>query len=67
MEIEFDWDANKEKRNIHKHGVSFHEAATVFGDSLSWTFPRSGSLARRAPVPDCWYVIAGQDIDRVVH
>jgi len=39
MEIEFDWDANKEKRNIHKHGVSFHEAATVFGDSLSWTFP----------------------------
>ena len=22
-----------------KHDVSFHEASTVFGDPLSWTFP----------------------------
>jgi uncharacterized DUF497 family protein/uncharacterized protein YceK len=29
----------KEGKNIRKHGVSFHEGATVFGDSLSWTFP----------------------------
>jgi uncharacterized DUF497 family protein len=39
MEIEFEWDQNKEEKNIIKHGVSFHEGATVFGDSLSWTFP----------------------------
>ena len=39
MEIEFGWDQNKEEKNIRKHGVSFHEGATVFGDSLSWTFP----------------------------
>ena len=39
MEIEFEWDPDKEKQNIRKHGVSFHEAATVFGDLLSWTFP----------------------------
>ena len=39
MEIEFEWDQNKEEKNIRKHGVSFHEGATVFGDSLSWTFP----------------------------
>lgn len=38
MEIEFEWDPEKEKMNIRKHGVSFHEAATVFGDPLSWTF-----------------------------
>ena len=39
MEIEFEWDQSKEASNISKHGVSFHEGATVFGDSLAWTFP----------------------------
>ena len=39
MEIEFEWDPGKEERNERKHGVSFHEGATVFGDALSWTFP----------------------------
>lgn len=39
MEIKFEWDPDKEKSNIQRHGVSFSEAATVFGDPLSWTFP----------------------------
>jgi uncharacterized DUF497 family protein len=39
MDIEFEWDPEKEEGNVRKHGVSFHEAATVFGDPLSWTFP----------------------------
>ncbi len=39
MEIEFEWDPEKEKKNARKHRVSFHEGATVFGDLLSWTFP----------------------------
>ncbi len=38
MGIEFEWDWEKEKGNIFKHSVSFHEGATVFGDPLSWTF-----------------------------
>ena len=25
--------------NVRKHGVSFHEAATVLSDVLAWTFP----------------------------
>ncbi len=37
--MEFEWDQNKAAGNIKKHGVSFYEAATVFGDSLSATFP----------------------------
>ena len=37
--MKFEWDPNKAARNLKKHGVSFHEAATVFGDSLSTTFP----------------------------
>ena len=39
MELEFEWDPAKEQSNIRKHGVSFHEGGTVFGDPLSWTFP----------------------------
>ena len=39
MNMEFEWDPEKERRNIHKHGISFHEGATVFGDSLAWTYP----------------------------
>ena len=34
----FEWDENKAKENIHKHGVSFDEATTVFGDPLALTF-----------------------------
>ena len=37
--VEFDWDPDKAERNLLKHGVSFPEAATVFGDTLSTTFP----------------------------
>ncbi|MBI4955753.1 MAG: BrnT family toxin [Myxococcales bacterium] len=28
----FEWDDTKARRNLAKHGVSFHEAATVFDD-----------------------------------
>ena len=35
--IAFEWDANKARLNLAKHGVHFEEAATVFGDPLSVT------------------------------
>ena len=35
--LRFEWDANKAHTNKKKHGVSFEEAATVFGDPLSLT------------------------------
>ena len=38
-ELIFEWDANKAKRNIVKHGISFEEGSTVFGDTLSITIP----------------------------
>lgn len=28
----FEWDAKKARANLAKHGVTFEEAATVFGD-----------------------------------
>jgi len=30
--LHFDWDAHKAATNLHKHGVSFEEARTVFFD-----------------------------------
>ena len=35
--MEFEWNPKKAVENLRKHKVSFHEAATVFGDSLSAT------------------------------
>jgi len=37
--MEFDWDDGKAQVNLAKHGVSFQEAASVFDDPLSITFP----------------------------
>jgi uncharacterized protein len=34
-----EWDTNKAEANVKKHKVTFHEAATVFGDPMSVTFP----------------------------
>jgi uncharacterized DUF497 family protein len=37
--MEFSWDPKKAARNLTKHGISFHEAATVFDDPLAYSFP----------------------------
>ena len=36
--MQFEWDPSKAKLNLKKHGVSFHEAATVFGDPMAISF-----------------------------
>jgi uncharacterized DUF497 family protein len=35
--VEFEWDRNKATTNEKKHGISFSEATTVFGDQLELT------------------------------
>lgn len=37
--MDVEWDPKKDNANQRKHGVSFREAATVFEDLLSRTFP----------------------------
>jgi uncharacterized DUF497 family protein len=37
VSLTFEWDPGKADENERKHGVSFPEAATVFGDPLSVT------------------------------
>ena len=36
--FKFEWDNQKAASNLLKHGVSFEEAVSVFGDGLALTF-----------------------------
>ena len=39
MALRFEWDPDKARRNLHKHGVSFEEAASALEDGSSLTLP----------------------------
>ncbi len=52
--MEFEWNPDKATRNLEKHGLSFEEAATVFNDPLSVTFPDPNHSIRESR-----YVIIG--------
>ena len=39
MTLRFEWNRKKALLNIRKHGITFEEASTVFGDSLSMSIP----------------------------
>jgi uncharacterized protein len=56
MAFRFHWDPAKARANLREHGVSFEEAATVFGDPLSLTIVDS---AHSSPA-EARYLILGQ-------
>ena len=37
--MQFEWDTTKAAGNLIKHGVSFDEASSVFGDPLAVSIP----------------------------
>lgn len=37
MGLSFEWDEQKSRENLRRHGVSFEESSTIFGDPLSLT------------------------------
>ena len=37
--MKFEWDPKKAEANLAKHGVSFEDGSTVFGDALAGTIP----------------------------
>ena len=39
MALRFSWDPAKAAINVRKHGVTFEEAVSAFGDPLSVTVP----------------------------
>jgi uncharacterized DUF497 family protein len=38
MSLKFEWDRKKAASNLSKHGVSFEEALSIFGDPLARIF-----------------------------
>ncbi len=48
MAYHFEWDADKAAANLRKHGVSFDEAVTAFGDPLSILLSDPDHSAREA-------------------
>ena len=55
MPLHFEWDARKATSNAAKHGVSFKEATTVFGDPRSLTIPdpEHSAVEKRFVIPGC--------------
>ena len=41
MALQFEWDSKKSQSNKRKHGITFEEASTIFGDPLSITIDDS--------------------------
>ena len=42
MNVSFEWDADKDKVNVKKHGISFEEACSVFYDQNAVEFYDTG-------------------------
>ena len=57
MALIFEWDDKKAETNLQKHGISFEEASTAFGDDLSITIedPLHSQNENR-------YILIGQSI-----
>ena len=73
MALTFEWDDEKSKENIRKHGVSFDEAKTVFNDPLAMTIwdPEHSSqedrhidmgMSARRRILIVWYTERGANI-----
>lgn len=43
MPLRFEWDSKKAASSVTKHGVTFDEATTVFGDPLAVIFDDEGT------------------------
>ena len=63
MGIVFDWDLRKAKSNRAKHGVSFEEGSTVFGDPLSLTI---ADPAYSRPVEERFVTIGNSYLGRLL-
>jgi uncharacterized DUF497 family protein len=60
--MEFEWDLQKAKDNLRKHGVSFEEASLVFRDPFSFTYDD-----RKHSRVECRYATLGMsDQERIL-
>lgn len=59
--LKFEWDAAKAHTNLRKHGVSFEQTATVFGDPFAYTFNDPDHSMREAR-----FITIGQSVDQLL-
>lgn len=78
--MRFEWDENKNKSNIQKHGVSFEEAKTVFDDPLQiskldyrfsyfeerWITIGASKNERLLVVANLFFTNEGEEIIRII-
>ena len=55
--FQFEWDEQKAKNNLKKHGIGFDEAKTVFEDPLSLTMPDPEHSVTEARYIDLGYSV----------
>lgn len=65
--MDFEWDPRKAEINLRKHGVSFTEAGTVFGDDLAITVPDPDHSDDEDRYITNWMVKPPQVIDGIAH
>ncbi len=61
MNLQFEWDPNKEKINIQQHGVTFEQASYVFADP----FALSKYDGRHSENEDRW-VLSGKSLSEII-
>ena len=59
MPLDFEWDEKKAALNERKHGITFEEAVTVFGDPLAAIFDEEVHSAKEQGE-----IIIGQSIKK---
>ncbi|MBR2560200.1 MAG: BrnT family toxin [Firmicutes bacterium] len=48
--LEFEWDENKNRQNVAKHGVSFQEALSVFYDENALLFDDPDHIGKKSNI-----------------
>ncbi|VAW33805.1 hypothetical protein MNBD_CHLOROFLEXI01-1413 [hydrothermal vent metagenome] len=61
MNLQFEWDPDKEKSNIQQHGVTFEQAAYVFADP----FALSKYDRKHSDNEDRW-VLSGKSLNEII-
>jgi uncharacterized DUF497 family protein len=59
--MKFEWDTNKEKINIQKHGVTFEQASYVFADP----FALNKYDNEHSEIEDRW-ILLGKSLNEIV-
>ena len=61
MNLQFEWDPNKEKINIQQHGITFEQASYVFADP----FALNKYDGKHSQSEDRW-ILSGKSLSEII-